>query len=67
MKKLDTVTSVFVLIGAFNWGLVGFFNLNAIDLVFENPLLDRFAYAAISLAALYKVIYWNAIKKRWKD
>ncbi len=66
MKGLDIAAAVLILIGAFNWGLVGLFDINLIDLVVENPVVDRFVYALIGVAAIYKVVYLNAIRARWK-
>ena len=67
MKKLDLAAAILILVGAINWGTVGLFNINLIDLLFERAWVDRFVYAMIGFAAFYKIIYWRAIKKRWED
>ena len=47
------------LIGALNWGLVGFFNFDLVAWLF-GPMtwLSRFVYAIIGVAALIWLIIW---------
>lgn len=64
MVKLDVAATVLVLIGALSWGLVGLFNLDIVDLFFENSTIDRLVYLLIGTAAIFKIIYF--ITGRWK-
>jgi uncharacterized membrane protein YuzA (DUF378 family) len=47
-----------VVIGAINWGLIGFFNWNLVDAIFgggareETSAMSRVIYAAVGLAGL---------------
>lgn len=67
MRNLDLASAVLMFIGAINWGFVGIFDVNLIDFFIENPLGDRLLYSLIGLAAVYKAIYWKAIRVRWKE
>ena len=67
MRKIDLAAAILILVGAINWGTIGLFNINVIDFFLERTWLDRFVYAVIGFAAIYKIIYWRAIKRRWKD
>jgi len=64
MKKLDSVMTVLVIIGALNWGFVGLFNFDLFDFFFEQTNVDRVVYAIVGFAGLFKVIYW--ITGNWK-
>lgn len=57
MKKLnalDWVSLVLVLVGALNWGLVGFFKFDLVAAIFgDMSVLSRIVYALVGLAAIY--------------
>jgi len=56
MKILDIVVTVLLLIGALNWGLVGFFEFNLVAAIFgEGGAVARVIYAFVGLAALYEI------------
>ena len=47
------------LIGALNWGLVGFFNFDLVAWIFgPMTMLTRFVYAVIGVAALIWLFIW---------
>ena len=56
MKVLDVIVTVLLLVGALNWGLVGFFGFNLVAALFgEVGVVSRFIYAVVGLAALYEI------------
>jgi len=63
MSAWDWVSSVLVLVGALNWGLVGFFNWNLVSALFGAwPVVERAVYALVGLAALWMI--WMISKKK---
>jgi uncharacterized membrane protein YuzA (DUF378 family) len=61
MERTNGLTKVLLtiaIIGALNWGLVGFFNWNLVDAIFgggareETSGFSRFIYAIVGLAGL---------------
>ena len=64
MKKLDIAALALLWIGALNWGVIGLFDFDVINFIFDSRLLDRFIYTAIAAAALYQITNWRAIKQR---
>lgn len=66
MKKVDTIAVVLVLLGAFNWGLIGFVDLNLIDYLVMQFWLVRLIYALVGLSGIYIVVNWQTIRNRWK-
>ena len=64
MRGLNVVTSILVLLGAFNWGLMGFFQLDVVATLFNGPqtTLSRIIYILVGLSGLYQVIpFINAL------
>lgn len=54
MKALDTIALLLVIIGAVNWGLIGFFNFNLVAALFgDMTTFSRIIYALVGIAGLY--------------
>lgn len=65
MKKIDLISIILLIIGGLNWGLVGLFNLNVIDMIFVQAYaVARIIYVLVGLSALWRIFEWKAICKR---
>ncbi|ASW43622.1 DUF378 domain-containing protein [Clostridium isatidis] len=54
MKVLDNIALILVIIGAINWGLIGFFDFNLVEAIFSTmPAISRVIYALVGIAGLY--------------
>jgi uncharacterized protein len=54
MSGFDWLAMVLVIVGAVNWGLVGAFNFNLVDVVFGSwPTIVRIVYVIVGLSGLY--------------
>ena len=54
MKGLDYTALTVAIIGAVNWGLIGFFRLALVALIFGNmSWLSRIIYAGVGICGLY--------------
>jgi uncharacterized protein len=54
MNALDWVAFVLVIIGGLNWGLVGLFNFNLVNVLFGSlEIIERAVYILVGIAALY--------------
>lgn len=62
MKLVRFLAKLLVILGALNWGLVGFFQYDAVA-SFLSGAGARFVYAIIGLAGLYKLIRWFCCSK----
>lgn len=64
---LKTMTVV-AIIGAINWGLIGFFNFNLVDAIFgggareETSTFSRVVYALVGLAGLVSLFLLPAAR-----
>ena len=64
MKALDYTVLLLVVIGAINWGLVGFFKFDLVKTLFGDlTLFSRIIYAVIGLCGLYALSYFGRIGK----
>ena len=60
MKTLDYIALTLVIIGAVNWGLIGFFNLNLVALLFGSmSWLSRIIYGLVGLCGLYLLSFYG--------
>lgn len=56
MKTLDAIALLLVIIGAINWGLIGFFGFNLVAALFgDMTTLTRIIYALVGIAGLYSI------------
>lgn len=63
MKIIDTIALVLILIGAINWGLIGFFSFDLVRVLFGNmSILSRIVYALVGIAAIYGFSYFGRLE-----
>lgn len=57
---LRNLTLILVIIGAINWGLIGFFRYDLISSIFGGNLagISRFIFAIVGLAGLYAISFF---------
>lgn len=62
MKWLDYTVLTLVIIGAINWGLIGFFRFDLVALIFgDMSWLSRVIYALVGLGGLYLISFFGRI------
>lgn len=62
-KCLDYIALIITIIGAVNWGLIGFFKFDLVAWIFgDMSLLSRIVYAVVGLCGLYLISYFGRIK-----
>ena len=58
VRTLDAIVLTLVIIGAINWGLIGFFNFNLVDTLFGSVVwLTRTIYAIVGIAGVYSIAF----------
>lgn len=56
MKVIDKIALVLIIIGAINWGLIGFFNFNLVAVIFgEMTWISRIIYALVGISGLWEI------------
>lgn len=66
MKALDITALTLVIIGAVNWGLIGFFQFDLVQSLFGvSTAVSRVIFALVGLAGLYSISFFA--KDRYTD
>ena len=60
-KRIEILTLFFIVVGALNWGLVGFFNFNLVAFIAKHTFswIEKVVYAIVGLSALVHVVSRN--------
>lgn len=62
MKVIDCISLVLVVIGAINWGLIGFLDFNLVSVLFgDMTWLSRVIYALVGISGLYTLSFFSRI------
>ena len=65
LKTLDYILLTLVIIGAINWGLIGFLQFDLVRVLFgDMSLLSRIIYAAVGIGGLYAISYYGRIRSQ---
>ena len=71
MKQLDRIAVALLVIGGLNWGLVGLADFDLVAAITgagsfgEKNALGALIYTLVGLAALYRLVGWKAIERRY--
>lgn len=58
-KSLDCIALTIAIIGAVNWGLIGFFSFDLVALIFGNMTwISRIIYALVGVSGLYLLSFY---------
>lgn len=56
MKVIDKIAIVLMIIGAINWGLIGLFRFNLVEMIFgDMTALARIVYTLVGIAGLWGI------------
>lgn len=59
-KAFDCIVLTLVIIGAINWGLIGFFGFNVVSEIFGGmSWVSRIIYALVGLGGLYLISFYT--------
>ena len=62
MRVLNCIALTIVIIGAINWGLVGFFNFNLVAFLFGGmSWLSRIIYSLVGICGLYLITFYGRL------
>lgn len=64
MRFLNAFTLTIAIIGALNWGLIGFFDFNLVSALFGNATaFSRIIYALVGLCGLYIISFYGRLDR----
>ena len=62
-KAMDCTALTLTIIGAVNWGLIGFFRFDLIAFIFGNmSWISRIIYALVGISGLYLISVFGRIR-----
>ena len=73
---MNIIALVLVIIGAINWGLIGFFQWDLVAAIFggngavapgQGAVVARIIYALVSLAGLWAITFFAKLRRRERD
>ncbi len=65
---MNILAMILVIIGAINWGLIGFFQFDLVAAIFggQAAIVSRIIYALVGLAGLWAIMLVPRVKHRDK-
>jgi uncharacterized membrane protein YuzA (DUF378 family) len=69
MRQLELIATVLLVVGALNWGLVGFARFDLVAALFgmkfgETSALTSAIYALVGIAGVYRAVAWKGVHGR---
>ncbi|WP_207669798.1 DUF378 domain-containing protein [Anaerofustis stercorihominis] len=63
MKKMNKLFLLLVIIGAINWGLIGFFQFDLVGALFggQSSIVSRIIFALVGISGLYSLSFFNKV------
>lgn len=62
MKIIDYIVLILVIVGAVNWGLIGFLGFDLVRALFgDMSMLSRIVYSLVGIAGLYSISFFGRI------
>ncbi len=56
MKVIDKIALILIIIGAINWGLIGIFKFNLVEMIFgDMTVLARIIYILVGVSGLWGI------------
>ena len=67
-KSIDYTALTLVIVGAVNWGLIGIFKLDLVNLLFGNMTwISRIVYTLVGISGLYLLSLYGRIVEMGKE
>lgn len=62
-RPFDWIALTLIIIGAINWGLIGFFQFDLVAALFGGmgSWISRIVYAAVGLAGIYSLMFYGKV------
>jgi uncharacterized membrane protein YuzA (DUF378 family) len=68
MRTLDAIALLLVVIGAVNWGLIGFFRFDLVAALFgDMSTLSRIIYVLVGISGLYAISFFARDREVHKE
>lgn len=55
METLQKFCLILTIVGALNWGFIGLFDINLVELIFGDDILSRIVYVLVGIAGIVNI------------
>jgi uncharacterized membrane protein YuzA (DUF378 family) len=55
MEIVEKIALVFTIVGALNWGLIGFFDFNLVETLFTSVTIQNIIYIIVGICGLINI------------
>lgn len=60
-KMIHMVSFLLLVVGGLNWGLIGMFDINLVEMIFgSSPQLEQLVYILVGVASIYVFVTHQA-------
>ncbi|MGN0481328.1 MAG: DUF378 domain-containing protein [Lachnospiraceae bacterium] len=67
-RFFDYTALTIVIIGAINWGLIGFLNFNLVDFIFgAGSIVSRIVYGLVGVCGLYLLSLYGRVEDMGRE
>ncbi len=65
MKLVNGLVLTLIIVGALNWGLIGFFKFDLVTTLFNNNLfwIARVVFALVGLAGIWALTFYHSVMR----
>ncbi len=68
MKLLDYILLTLIIVGAINWGLIGFVQFDLVRMIFgDMSVVSRIIYCLVGIGGLYAISYYGRIRESFNN
>ncbi len=69
MKAANAIALTLVIIGALNWGLIGFFGYDVVTSIFGGSMfwISRVIFGLVGLAGLWSLSFYNSLAQENRE
>lgn len=62
MKVINYIVLIISIIGCVNWGLIGLFDFNLVDMLFgAGSILSRAVYILVGICGIYQLSFFSSL------
>ena len=62
MKVINYIVLIISIIGCVNWGLIGLFDFNLVDMLFgPGSILSRAVYILVGICGIYQLSFFSSL------
>ena len=62
MKVINYIVLIISIIGCVNWGLIGLFDFNLVDMLFgTGAILSRAVYILVGICGIYQLSFFSSL------